>query len=198
MIEDEDTELIRAINSGEAHRFSELVARHEARLYNFGLRICRNPEDAQDLVQDTFINAFRYLEGFRHESRFRNWLYKVATTVCIKIRRRSKFAPDMELSLEDVMPRDGAPMPDEVPEWAKAPLDSVLNRELGERIHVALQDLPPKYRLVIALRDMEGFSTQETAEILGITETNVKVRLHRARMFLRESLRGYFHDGTTP
>ncbi|TWI76827.1 RNA polymerase sigma-70 factor (ECF subfamily) [Desulfobotulus alkaliphilus] len=183
---------MQAINQGQGELFEELVRRYQARLYNFGLRICKDSRDAEDLVQETFINIFRYMSGFRQESLFRNWVYRIAVSVCIKMRRRSKFAPERELSLEDVIPGDAAEAPEELPQWAREPVDRLLNEELGARIKAAIDELPPTYRLVVVLRDMEDFSTEETARILDISQANVKVRLHRARFSIREALKGYF------
>jgi RNA polymerase sigma-70 factor (ECF subfamily) len=186
-----DTELIHAINAGREDLFYELVRRYEQSLYNFGMRMCDNPSDAEDMVQDTFLNVFRYLSGFRYETKFKNWLYRVATSACLKKKRRSKFAPERELSLDEFLPADESAVSVDVPRWASQPLDQVLDEELGEVIRKALLDLPKKYRLVAVLRDVEGFTTQETAEILDLTPTNIKVRLHRARLFLREALKSY-------
>ncbi len=188
----EDTDLIRAINAGREDLFYELVNRYEISLYNFGLRMCDNPSDAEDMVQDTFLNVFKYLSGFRFETKFKNWLYRVATSACLKKKRRSKFAPDRELSLDEFLPADESAVSTELPPWAYQPLDQVLDEELGEVIRKALLELPEKYRLVAVLRDVEGFTTQETAEILNLTPTNIKVRLHRARLFLREALKSYY------
>ncbi len=164
-------------------------------VYNFGMRMCGEPRDSEDLVQETFLNVYRYLEGFRYETKFRNWMFRIATTVCLKKKRRPKHAPERELSLEEFMPQEGEELPEAPPDWARAPLEQVLNGELARHIQQAIIDLPKKYRMVVALREMEGFSTEETAQILGISATNVKVRLHRARLFLREQLKGYFDHG---
>ncbi len=188
----EDTDLIRAINAGREDLFYELVNRYEISLYNFGLRMCDNPSDAEDMVQDTFLNVFKYLSGFRFETKFKNWLYRVATSACLKKKRRSKFAPDRELSLDEFLPADESAVSTDLPPWASQPLEQVLDEELGEVIRKALLNLPEKYRLVAVLRDVEGFTTQETAEILDLTSTNIKVRLHRARLFLREALKSYY------
>jgi len=193
-VTDQDTELVTAIQSGAAERFEELVTRYEGKLYNFGLRICKDASDAEDLAQETFINIFRYLKDFRQETKFKNWMYRIATGVCHRMRRRSKYAPERELSLDEFLPADHADIDTELPEWAAMPIRQVLNRELGDHLKASVKELPPQYRLVLVLRDMEGFSTDEAAEILGITPANVKVRLHRARLFLREELKGYFHD----
>ncbi len=193
--DDKDAALIRAINDGHQDRFYELVQRYEKRLYNFGLRMCDNASDAEDMVQDTFLNVFRYLGGFRYETKFKNWLYRVATSACLKKKRRSKFAPERELSLDEFLPADESAVSVDLPTWASQPLDRVLDDELGAVIRRALLELPEKYRLVIVLRDVEGFSTQEAAEILDLTQTNIKVRLHRARLFLREALKTYYETG---
>ena len=194
-VQDDDCELIRAINAGQSERFEELVRKYQQMVYNFGMRMCGEPRDSEDLVQETFLNVYRYLEGFRYETKFRNWMFRIATTVCLKKKRRPKHAPERELSLEEFMPQEGEELPEAPPDWARAPLDQVLDQELGRHIQKAIIDLPKKYRMVVALREMEGFSTEETAQILGISATNVKVRLHRARLFLREQLKGYFDHG---
>ena len=190
--DDKDTELVRTINNGRQDLFYELVHRYEKSLYNFGLRMCDTPSDAEDMVQDTFLNVFKYLEGFRYETKFRNWLYRVATSACLKKKRRSKYAPDRELSLDEFLPADESAVSADLPRWASQPLDQVLDGELAGVIRQALLNLPEKYRLVVVLRDVEGFTTQETAEILDLTPTNIKVRLHRARLFLRKALKSYY------
>ena len=193
-IKDKDFELIRAINSGQFDRFPDLVKRYEQKLYNFSLRMCRDAADAEDTVQETFLNVFRYLKDFRYETKFKNWLYRVAASTCIKKRRKSKFAPQRELSLDEFLPQDETEVPDQVPRWALMPLDKLLSDELSDKINAAIFTLPEKYRLVIVLRDIEGFSTAETAQILNLSDANVKVRLHRARLFLRDKLKGYFEN----
>ena len=193
-VKDNDFDLIQSINSGQVDKFHDLVKRYEQNLYNFGLRMCRDHHDAEDMVQETFLNVFRYLKGFRHETKFKNWLYKVAASTCIKKRRKSKFAPEKDLSLDEFRPGDDAEPPDHVPEWALMPLDKLLNEELAGAINRGILSIPKKYRMVIVLRDVEGFSTAETAQILNISPANVKVRLHRARLYLREQLKGYFEN----
>ena len=189
---DDDYHLIEAINSGQKNLFYDLVNRYQQRLYNFGLRMCRDKSDAEDLVQETFFNVFRYLKKFRYEAKFKNWLYRIASSVCIKKRRKSKFAPERELSLEEFIPKEGARDQTELPDWAAIPIDKILSDELSGTIQDAIQSLSEKYKLVIVLRDIEEFSTEETAQILKISPANVKVRLHRARLFLKEKLQEYF------
>jgi RNA polymerase sigma-70 factor (ECF subfamily) len=193
-LKDKDFDLIQDINSGQVDKFHDLVKRYEQKLYNFSLRMCRDHSDAEDMVQETFLNVFKYLKDFRYETKFKNWLYKVATSTCIKKRRKSKFAPEKELSLDEFLPSDETEPPDRVPEWALMPLDKLLNEELAGAINQGILSLPKKYRMVIVLRDIEGFSTAETAQILNLSPTNVKVRLHRARLYLRDKLKGYFKN----
>jgi RNA polymerase sigma-70 factor (ECF subfamily) len=193
-VQDNDFGLIQAINSGQVEKFHDLVKRYEQRLYNFSLRMCRDPSDAEDMVQETFLNVFKYLKDFRYETKFKNWLYKVAASTCIKKRRRSKFAPEKELSLDEFRPGDKTEAAEKVPEWALMPLDKLLNEELSSVVHRAILSVPKKYRMVIVLRDIEGFSTAETAQILNLSPPNVKVRLHRARLYLRDKLKGYFEN----
>ena len=193
-IKDEDFDLIQSINAGQVDKFHDLVKRYEQKLYNFSLRMCRDHSDAEDMVQDTFLNVFRYLKNFRYETKFKNWLYKVAASTFIKKRRKSKFAPEKELSLDEFRSSDEAETPDQVPEWALMPLDKLLNEELAGAINRGILSIPKKYRMVIVLRDVEGFSTVETAQILNLSPANVKVRLHRARLYLRDKLKGYFEN----
>jgi RNA polymerase sigma-70 factor (ECF subfamily) len=193
-INDKDFELIQAINSGQTDKFHDLVKRYEQKLYNFSLRMCQDHSDAEDMIQETFLNVFRYLKNFRYETKFKNWLYKVAASTCIKKRRKSKFAPDKELSLDEFHPGNETEVPDHVPDWALMPLEKLLNHELSSTINQEILSLPKKYRLVIVLRDIEGFSTAETAQILSLSPSNVKVRLHRARLYLRDKLKGYFEN----
>lgn len=193
-INDQDTLLITAIQSGRTELFDELVARYERPLYNFGYKMCGQAVDAEDLVQDTLLTVFNYLNDFRHETRFKNWLYRIAASSCSKKRRRSKFAPERELSLDEFLEAEQAEDHRQVPRWAAIPLDQVLNEELSRKINEAILRLPEKYRAILVLRDIEHFSTEEAAQILAITSSNVKVRLHRARLFLKEQLKTYFKD----
>lgn len=192
---DDDTELIQAINSGDKSLFDDLVKKYENRLYRFGLRMCHEARDAEEMVQDTFLNVYRYLNDFRHESSFKNWLYKIASSACLKKKRKTTFSQQKEISLDDFMPGENNPVADKLPHWVSEPLEKILSDELSETIHIAIRAIPEKYRLVVVLRDLEGFSTEETAQILKLKPVTVKVRLHRARIFLKEKLQDYFkHD----
>jgi RNA polymerase sigma-70 factor (ECF subfamily) len=179
--------------SGDREAIADLANQYASRLYNFGRRMCGNPEDAQDIVQDTFLNVIKYLGGFRQETKLKNWLYRLASSACIK-KRRGKNRPERELSLEDVRPTHQHGAPADIPDWTNNPVENLMNSELRAHLTSAVKRLPHKYRLVFTLRDVEGFSTQETAEILGLSPQAVKTRLHRARAFLRDELAGYFQE----
>ena len=194
---DDDDALVRRILAGERELFRVLVERYAPRLYTFGRRMCRNEPDAEDLVQETLLNAFRHLPEFRFESKFKNWLFRIAVNACRKKHRRARLAAEEELALEDLDRRlaDEAARPGAVPLWARLPLERLLSEELSAQVREAIGSLPEKYRVVLLLRDIEGFSTEETARLLRLTPVNVKVRLHRARLFLRERLKGVLEHG---
>jgi RNA polymerase sigma-70 factor (ECF subfamily) len=189
---DADYDLVRAIQNGQRDLFQDLFKRYEHVLFNFAFKMCGQASDAEDVVQEAFINVYKYLDSFRYETKFKNWLYRILTSACIKKRRQSKFAPERELSLDEFLPADEADVQQEVPLWAALPLEQLLNEELGQVVRKAIVALPEKYRVVVVLRDIEGFSTEETAQILNLSPANVKVRLHRGRLFLRDKLKAYF------
>ena len=149
--------------------------------------MCGQHQDAEDVAQDTLLSAFRYLSGFRGETKLKNWLFKIAARACLRKRRKKKGQPEKEISLETFGPPN-ASQAYEIPDWSEDPSDHLLRAELKTVIDQAVRELPRKYRLVFNLRDVQGFSTEETAEILEITPQAVKTRLHRARLFLREEI----------
>lgn len=184
---DEDAALIKNINEGSPHLMESLMGKYSQRLYNFGLKICRNPVDAEDLVQDTFISMMRYMKDFRYETKFRNWLYRVAVTACIRMRKKSKFSPDQEISMDDADFKDALEA-ESNDSFIEEPIDRLISQENEQAVKNAILKLPPQYRLILVLRDMEGFSVEEAAKITGLSQSNVKVRLHRARNQVREIL----------
>jgi RNA polymerase sigma-70 factor (ECF subfamily) len=190
-LEPEERALLDRYQNGDEGAFEELILPFETPIFNFGLRMCGNREDAQDILQETFINAMRYLDGFRGEAKLRNWLFRIASSVCQKKHRRSKFAPERELSLTQFYDDSDGTEEFEVPDSRRLPDDEVLGLELSDRLNVAVQGLPKKYRVVLLLRDVEGLSAKEVAEILGMSVPAVKSRLHRARLFVRQELRPY-------
>lgn len=190
-----DQKILERYRAGDIDAVGDLADLYASRLYNFGLRMCGDSQDAQDMVQDTLLNTIKYLKGFRGETKLKNWLYRLASTACLR-RRRGKNNPDHELSLEDTRPdSQEGPNPD-IPDWSTSPAEELMTSELREHLTNAIGLLPEKYRLVFNLRDLEGFSTEETAEILDLSPQNVKTRLHRARAFLRNNLVDYYREDT--
>jgi RNA polymerase sigma-70 factor (ECF subfamily) len=193
---EEEHHLIEQFQNGYPEAMEGIVNLYEESLYNFGFRMCGgHKEDAEDILQETFLSAFRYLNSFREETKLKNWLYKIAANACRRKRRKKKGEPDFEISLEALLPGDGAGGQYEIPDWADDPAKRLLQSELKQVIGEAVHSLPPKYRIVFNLRDMEGFKTEETANILDISPQAVKTRLHRARLFLRQKISERYKKG---
>ena len=191
-----DHHLIAQFKAGSMEAMEKIVERYEKRIFTFGLKMCGHLQDAEDIVQETFLNAFRYLGRFREETKLKNWLFRIASRACIRKRRKKKCEPDHEISLESFVHEDGSDIKYEIPDWSEDPSANVLRSELKQVIDAAIQSLPHKYRLVFNLRDTEEFNTEETSEILGISIQAVKTRLHRARLFLREEISKHYREGT--
>ncbi len=190
----EDMALVDRFKRGDGAAFEELVSRYEGKLYNMGRRMCGHDEDAKEMLQETFLAAYRSLKDFRGDSKFSVWLFKVAKNFCIKMKRKSVYAPEQELSLDALMPDriDAEPMMRV--DWHRTPAEQLLRKELRGILNEAIGALPPDYRMVFLLRDTEGLETAEVAEILDISQAAVKSRLHRARLFLRKQLDQYFRE----
>ncbi|MDY6852198.1 MAG: sigma-70 family RNA polymerase sigma factor [Thermodesulfobacteriota bacterium] len=178
--EPEDQAILERFHAGDGEAVGDLADRYAGRLYSFGLRMCGNSEDAQDMVQDTFLNVIKYLKGFRRETKLRNWLFRLAASACLK-KRRGKNDPDRELPLDVLRPSHEKGLLPDIPDWSQSPAEDLLNDELRAYLAKAISKLPPNYRIVFNLRDLEGFSTAETGEMLNLTPQAVKTRLHRAR-----------------
>lgn len=182
MSADAEDPILTAARAGDPGALDALLRQHQPRIYRFGLRMCRDEEDAKDVLQDTLIAAARSLAGFRGASSLSTWLYSIARGFCIKKRRRSKFAPEEEISLETGAPALAVPDPGK-------PLDEALaSREVERAVETAIRSLPPAYREVLLLRDVEGLTAPEVAEVLGLSVEAVKSRLHRARGTVRQLL----------
>ncbi len=190
-----DHHLIAEFKAGSMDAMEKIVGRYEDRIFTFGLKMCGHLQDAEDIAQETFLNAFRYLKDFRGETKLKNWLFMIATRACMRKRRKKKCEPDHEISLDSFIHEDGSDGKYEIPDWSDDPSDNVMRAELKKIIDVAIQTLPHKYRLVFNLREIEGFNTKETAEILEISTQSVKTRLHRARLFMREEISKQYMEG---
>jgi len=193
-----DAELVRQAKAGDLSAFEELVNRYERRIWTLAKRMVRHQEDAEDVTQETFLTALEHLDELRDEERFGAWLVQIATRHAIRVLERHNRLPTQsldELTEEADGDEEGTiPHPEFIADWRENPEELLMRAETRQLIEQALNELPEKYRLVFLLRDVEGLSVKEMAEVLGISEANVKVRLLRARLQLREKLTRYFGD----
>jgi len=199
MAEMTDEELLEAVKRDDPGAFDAFVDRYGRRLMAFGLRMCGHHEDAEDVFQETLLKAYQGLKDLREPKALRTWLYRVAANACRMKRRKEK--PSREISLDAFKPAgfDEA-MTAEIPDWSGLPDDATERAELRTALEKEIAQLPPDYRLVLLLRDVEGLSTQETADALQVRVPAVKMRLHRARMALRGQLEAFqvANAGTKP
>ncbi len=184
-----EEDLVHALKRGDKHACAEMVRRYSSRLYRTILRIVGNEEEAEEALQETFINACEKVRTFREESQLGTWLYRIATNAALMHLRKRKHAPvSLDASVET---EDGSIQPQNLADWRFDPHRTVINDELRDLLERAIRELPETLRVVFILRELEGLSTQETAKALGISESATKVRLHRARLWLREWLTPY-------
>jgi len=195
---DSDSGLVRAAKAGDVAAFEELVSRHERQVYSLALRILQNSHDAEDVTQQAFTSVIEHLAGFREEASFATWLNRIATFAALKVIRKRKGLDTVSLE-EATEPRedyDSIPHPEYIADWKQSPEQLVERNETQRLLDDALVQLDEKHRIVFVLRDIEGLSVKETAEALGLSEANVKMRLLRARLQLRERLTRTLGDTT--
>ena len=185
-----DQQLIRAAAQGDKRAFGQLVGRYEELVYKFSYKVCRDKDRAEEALQDTFINVYKSLDTFDNRSKFSTWLYRIVTNNCLMKRRRRKLDDLLESYDQPAVTEDGT-LAHHVPRWDETPADVVMNNELQQVLDKAIHKLPTDYRVVFILRDVEGNSNEETANILGISVEATKSRLRRARAFLRDQLDPY-------
>jgi RNA polymerase sigma factor (sigma-70 family) len=173
---DTDGKLLAAAQSGDRKALNDLLERLQDRVFRFGMKMCGREEDAQDVLQETLLAAARNVDGFRGASSVSTWLYTIARSFCIKSRRTSKFAPRQLESLES---EEGTAI--DVADPARGPEEHLAGRQVQDALGAAIGDLDPMYREVLVLRDVEGLSASEVAEVTGFSVEAVKSRLHRAR-----------------
>lgn len=171
-----------------ARDFEALYRDHVDLMYRFAHRLCGEAETAKDLVQETFLNAYRGLDRFRGDAQISTWLYTIASRACLRMRRKRKGAPERELSLEEFIPSSDGEFRLQIPIDGMSPEAALHNKQLREALDSAIDQLPKKYKMVLVLRDMEGLSAKEVGTIMGLNERAVKSRLHRARLFVRRQL----------
>ncbi len=191
MEKSDNRELVRRAKAGDEQAFTELVNLYSERIYNLALRILRRRDDAADVLQETFIKVLEKIHTFDGRADFFTWLYRIATNLSLMKLRRDRRTV---LSDEDLEEKFDRPDTTTIHEWQALPLREMLSVEFRRHLDAAVDSLPEIYRSVFILRDLENLSIKESSKILGITETNVKVRLKRARMYLREKLAEYMNE----
>jgi RNA polymerase sigma-70 factor (ECF subfamily) len=191
----DDMALVHACKKGDAAAFEQLVKRYDARLLSIAQHVTHNREDAQDAVQEAFLKVFRKLTQFRENSQFSTWLFRI--TVNESLMKLRKQRSTREVSIDEDFQNDEDMAPFDVADWAPDPEELYTGSELRNILRRTLQELQPGLRVVFVLRDIEGFSTKQTAEVLELTSVTVKARLWRARLQLRERLSKYFGVGVT-
>lgn len=189
-----DEELVRSfVETHDEAAFNEIVGRYADKIYGLALRITRNRNDAEDVLQQVFMIFVEKLNTFNEESKFSTWLHSVASNASLThIRAATKYKNNF--SLEDYAPygEDGALKGVEASDWSGRPDEVLVRKEVMEIIEAAVNELPEKYRTVFHLRDVEGLTNQEVAKMLGVSLPNAKARIHRTRLFLRNRLSDYF------
>ncbi|MGB7602687.1 MAG: sigma-70 family RNA polymerase sigma factor [Candidatus Sulfotelmatobacter sp.] len=175
------------LKRGGDDALEKAIALLQGAVFAFGMRVCGQPQDAEDTMQEVLFKSLPYLSKFDNSKALATWLYKVAKNCCLMHRRKSKFAPQAELSLDELLP-DQTEF-ERLDGLARiTPEGSVISGEEGQRLREAIRCLPPHYRIILVLRDMEGFTDEEVGEITGLRPGTIRVRLHRARLFVRREL----------
>jgi RNA polymerase sigma-70 factor (ECF subfamily) len=190
---------VRRAQAGGLDAFEALTNRYEQRVFSLAMRMLRQEQDAEDVTQQTFLSALENLEGFRGEASFATWLFRIATHAALKVIRKRKGLKtvSIEETTEETERADSVPHPEFIADWRQSPEELIHRNEIQRLLEEALAKLDEKHRPVFLLRDMEGFSVRETADALGLSEANVKVRLLRARLQLREQLTQTLGDPAT-
>jgi RNA polymerase sigma-70 factor (ECF subfamily) len=191
----DDMALVHACKDGDAAAFEQLVKRYDAKLFRIAQHITHNREDAQDAVQEAFLKVFRKLSQFRANSQFSTWLIRIAVNESLMKLRKQRSG--REVSIDDNFQSEGDIAPYALADWAPNPEELYRGSELRSILRSELQELAPSLRVVFVLRDVEGLSTEQTAEVLELTPVAIKARLWRARIRLRQQLSKYFGAGVT-
>jgi RNA polymerase sigma-70 factor, ECF subfamily len=190
----DEVRLARALLAGEAEAFEKFVNHFRAKIFQYSWLMCGHREDAEEVAQETLLKVFESFDQLREPEHVRSWVFRVARNACLMKRRKSVYAPARELSLDDFMPAlhsHGDHVHIEIADWKNLPYDEVLRAEMKAVLDRAIGELPDTYRAVVLLRDIEELSTEETAQILDISQDLVKQRLHRGRLAIRQKLDQY-------
>ena len=185
-----DVALVERVRNGDISAYDELVRKYERQLFRIAQHITQNREDAEDVMQDAFLKAYEKLDQFQGNSKFYTWLVRIAVNESL-MRLRKRRTGKM-VSIDEDIDTDEGSVPRDLADWAPDPEQNYTQSELAEILRKTIQGLPPGFRVVFVLRDVDGLSTEETAESLGLSVPAVKSRLLRARLQLRERLSRYF------
>ncbi|GAP10242.1 RNA polymerase sigma factor, sigma-70 family [Bellilinea caldifistulae] len=186
---------LEALKKGDRHELARMVDLYSDKIYRLALKFTNNPQDAEDVLQETFLKAMRALPEFEGRSSLSTWLYRIAVNESLMLLRKQKPDVSLDPPAEEEDSDEGTSSNDLIlADWCCLPEDELLSEESRRFLNQAIQQLPATLRGVFVLRDLEGLSIKETAELLGLTETNVKTRLLRARLFLRQQLSLYFAE----
>jgi len=184
----EYADLVRAAATGDAEALDRLLMRAQEVAWRFSTSVCGRADDAEDAMQEALIKTYRYVGRLRDPGAFRPWLYRTVRNACLMGRRKRVGEPARLQSLDEVLPGPEGPTRLDAPHPGKSPEQLAANAGLRRRLRRALRELPAPYRAIVFLREMEGLSTKEVAKVMGISEDNVKARLHRARLQLQAAL----------
>ncbi len=183
---------LQALRAGDRAEFARLVEAYSGVIYRLAMKMLKDPQDAEDILQETFLKAYRYLSGFDGRSSLSTWLYRIATNEALMLLRKRKVVTvPIDEPVDDSEPLE---QPVQIVDWCCLPENELMSREARERMEEAMQALTPALRAVFVLRDIQGLSTLETADVLGLSEEAVKTRLSRARLRLRELLSEYYAE----
>ena len=178
-----------AAQTGNQQAMERLLMRAQEVAYRFSLLVCGHADDADDAMQEALLKTYRFASQIKEPAAFRAWLYRTVKNACLIGRRKRVHEPAHMVSLDELMVApDGSVQHMDVEDGGLRPDDIVVNSRLRRTLRRALQQLPPEFRVIVFLREIEGLSTREVATVVGISEANVKTRLHRARLFLRQQL----------
>lgn len=189
-----DTVLIEQFTKGCQASFEELISRYETKVHNLAMRLTRNAEDAEEVLQDVFVTVYRKIEGFEGKAKFSSWLYRITVNAAfMKLRKRKQ---DQSVSLDDMLPHLQNKAVTQKNAFGAHSDSLAINNEIRTSLEAAINRLPEDYRAVFILRDIDGLSNKEVGEILGLSIPAVKSRLHRSRLMLRKRLRRFYEDYT--